>query len=102
MIKVEFSFDSVEALTVFLAKVETPPPVEDPALRFDPVELSKPLTIADLRQAILDASNRNQSTAVRDLLGRYGVKKASELPEDQWPKFYAEVVDLGHSVPTEV
>ena len=94
MIKVEFSFESVDALTQFLAKVETPP-VEDPALRFDPVELDKPLTIADLRQAILDASNRGQSAAVRDLLAEYGVKKASELSEDQWPKLYAEVVDLG-------
>ena len=96
MIKVEFSFDSVADLTAFLAgRAVEPPVVEDPTLSFDPVELDRQLSIENLRQAILDASNRGQSAAVRNLLTGYGVKKASELPEDKWPTFHAEVVDLG-------
>lgn len=98
MIKVEFSFSTIDELRQFLApKVDTsfdveelerqlaePLPIEDP-----------PLTLADLRQAILDTSNRGQSSVVRDLLTRYGVKKASELPENQWQAFHKEVVHLG-------
>lgn len=99
MIKVEFSFSTIDELADFLAGKM--PPKYDTSFDVNELEsqlqadTSTQLTLADLRQAILDASNRGQSSAVRDLLTRFGVKKASELPEDQWPSFHMEVSGLG-------
>jgi len=98
MIKVEFSFSTIEELAEFLAR--SVPPKYDTSFDVDELERqlqaksSTRLTLADLREAILDASNRGRSAAVRDLLARYGVKKASELPEDQWQSFHMELLGL--------
>jgi hypothetical protein len=101
MIKVEFTFSSIDELREFLApKYDTSFDVDELERQLaeskkPPVVSEIPLTMVDLREAILDASNRGQSSAVRELLTRYGVKKASELPEHQWRSFHTEVSDLG-------
>lgn len=61
------------------ARPATPPPVET---QLPLVEDANKLTLADVRQAVMDIGDRDKGIA---LINQFGAEKLSDIPVTQWP-----------------
>jgi len=71
--------------------VKTKPPVEDiPA----PVKKENPNLLTKIRETINSKASEGKTAKIVKLLGEFGVKNASTLPEEKYSEFLEQLEDL--------
>ena len=52
------------------------------------------VTLTQIREAINAKAGENKTALIVGLLGNFGAKNASSLPEDSWSDFYNQLINL--------